>query len=180
MKACLLFLTVSLAFAGLILSPMVSVAQSIAVGSKKLACDRDHLALTTSVTNNREIALKVIVGMLLRGENEACLQGVRQEFELQPGESRHLTFVFDKVPCVEGKYRTDHKVLHDYVPRMVAQEKFEDLCSHPVLDGVPKKYQNLFKNFDDAAKKQLINAVRSGDLESRLKAELNSFMLECP
>ncbi len=180
MKIRKLYLGITIVSAALVLSPLVADAQSITLESKKLTCEEDHLALTTSMTNSRDIALKLKEGVLLRGENERCLQGIQHELELKPGESRSLQFTFDKVPCVAGKYRTDHKVVHNYVSRMVALGKFDELFRQSSLDGIPKKYQNLFQNFDAEAKEKLIRVVRSGDFQSRLMAEFNSFMLECP
>jgi hypothetical protein len=180
MKIRCLYLVLGIMSAALICLPGGATGQTINFGPKKLACDQDHLSMTTTATNSRDIALQVVIGVILRDGDERCLQGLQQEMELQPGESREIKFAFDTVPCVEGKYRTDHKVLHDYVPRMVRLGKFDDLFRNPVLDGVPGKYQNLFKNFDSAAQEQLINAVKSGDFESRLKDEFDSFMLQCP
>jgi hypothetical protein len=180
MKIRRLLLMICAVLAALASAPRGANAQGVTLGPKKIACDKDHLAMTTTVTNGHDIALKVIVAVLLREEKEHCLQAVQHELELQPKESSNLLIAFDKVPCVEGRYRTEHKVYHDYVSRMVAQGKFEELFRQPALDCIPKKYQELFKKFDADAKEKLINAVRSGDLESQLMAEFNSFMLQCP
>ena len=180
MKTRCMIAIISFLLGAVFLAPAATSAQSIALEAKKLSCEKDHLTMSTAVTNNRGTALKVTIAAVLRDADQRCLQAATREFELQPGEKRPITFEFDKAPCAEGRYRTDHKIIHDYVPRMTQAEKFEELFRQPELDGVPLKYQNLFKKFDAEAKEQLITAVKSGDFEWQLKNELNSFVLECP
>lgn len=163
----------------LVCSALVS-AQSISIVSKKLTCEENHLALEIQISTTREIELNTSLGILLRDDNGKCLQGVQHDLTLKPGENPTLKSDFDKVPCLSGKYHTEYKLIHDYVPRMVKMEKYDELFRQSSLDGVPEKYQNLFKNFDETSKNKLIKAVRIGDFEFQLKDELNSFMLQCP